>query len=510
MKYVITIIAILSSFIVVPNSGNSQTPKLYCNDIFICSDTSCNVLTDTSCIELRYVVDGRSWECRYITYYFINGTNDVAGTEEHDAVRRAFSTWFAVTNFDFIEVCNEEDADIRIMWAEGKHSDNINDGEFDGREGEIAHTFYPPPNVGELSGDIHFDDAEDWRVNGGHIDVETVALHEIGHSLGLRHSDVKESVMDSFYYGLRRELYADDIAGIRSIYGHREEPIIGPSTICGDMAKYSLDDFDCLREKFNVVWSVSDNFTIESGQGTGNITVSTTADQEAGFIQVSIYSDCDELVFTKNVWIGKPEIPEIIMPECFRPGTNVSIRVTSDGATTYTWSFPDCPDGIPSTDPDPDCWYNYDGDGPDKVIHVYVGQQCSGSISVWASNECGTVSRNFPIECCDGDGPEGPDGPGGGPIMKLVFGNDGGVLQYMNVYPNPTDGILTVELFSEYFDELEEKIVLISTIDNDPVFHESFYSNRFDLDLRDLESGQYIFTISTARYILGTIIIVAK
>jgi hypothetical protein len=51
-----------------------------------------------------------------------------------------------------------------------------------------------------------------------------VALHEIGHSLGLLHSDVPGSVMFASYEGGKRDLTADDIAGMSFIYGPVPEP----------------------------------------------------------------------------------------------------------------------------------------------------------------------------------------------------------------------------------------------------------------------------------------------
>lgn len=82
---------------------------------------------------------------------------------------------------------------------------------------------------------MHFDDFEDWtdlaRANGlPPIDLESVALHEIGHSLGLNHTTVANSVMLAVYNGSRRGLGADDIAGIRSIYGQNVEFILGPNS----------------------------------------------------------------------------------------------------------------------------------------------------------------------------------------------------------------------------------------------------------------------------------------
>lgn len=47
----------------------------------------------------------------------------------------------------------------------------------------------------------------------------SVALHEIGHSLGLAHSDVREAVMYAFYSEQHNDLKQDDINGIQRLYG---------------------------------------------------------------------------------------------------------------------------------------------------------------------------------------------------------------------------------------------------------------------------------------------------
>jgi len=44
-------------------------------------------------------------------------------------------------------------------------------------------------------------------------DLDTVALHEAGHTLGLDHSDDASSVMYAFYGGALRTLTDDDIGG---------------------------------------------------------------------------------------------------------------------------------------------------------------------------------------------------------------------------------------------------------------------------------------------------------
>jgi hypothetical protein len=95
---------------------------------------------------------------------------------------------------------------------------------FDGGSGVLAHAYQPGTEAifgggGTVAGDVHMDVDENWTDNAGGIDIFTVMLHELGHALGLGHSDDINAIMYPFYGGPNRTLGADDIAGIQALYG---------------------------------------------------------------------------------------------------------------------------------------------------------------------------------------------------------------------------------------------------------------------------------------------------
>jgi hypothetical protein len=92
--------------------------------------------------------------------------------------------------------------------------------------GVLAHADFPPGFsviVNGLPLPLHFDDQEHKWVDGAvanSFDIETVALHEMGHILGLAHSNVGGAVMYPYVSAnyLKRSLTDDDKQGIRNLY----------------------------------------------------------------------------------------------------------------------------------------------------------------------------------------------------------------------------------------------------------------------------------------------------
>ena len=256
----------------------------------------------------EFVVQGNSWtNTRFITYFFQNTTNDIIPqANARAAVKRAFASWQAQTRLYFVEACNAAAADIVIVFGDGNHGDGF---PFDGVNGVLAHAFSPPPNAGILAGDMHFDDGETWSelVQGSGfqpIDLQTVALHEIGHSLGLNHTPVTNSIMEAFYNGSRRNLGSDDIAGIRSIYGSPTEFINGNS-FCGSSV-FSINE--TLPAGYSIQWSAlepSITFVNNTANGSST-TVSNNGFVGNATIIATLTNGCSFLEFRKQVFIGPP------------------------------------------------------------------------------------------------------------------------------------------------------------------------------------------------------------
>jgi len=158
------------------------------------------------------------WDRTHVGYRLSKGTADLSDASVFGALYAAYRNWCLVSPMVVRQVASG--GDIEVRFETGDHGDGL---AFDGVGNVLAHGFYPPPNGGALAGDLHFDDAETWTRNlpPTGVDLDTVALHEAGHTLGLDHSSDTSAVMYAFYGGARRTLTNDDIAGIRSVYGTR-------------------------------------------------------------------------------------------------------------------------------------------------------------------------------------------------------------------------------------------------------------------------------------------------
>jgi hypothetical protein len=160
--------------------------------------------------------------------------------EEFAIIESAFATWTAVSGLTAVAV-PDSGAPGGAPEGVGGHLGDIRIGLIAGgysSETVIAHAYHPGTEAlygpgGTIMGDLHlnadkvFVDDPDALPGTGVYDLETVILHELGHSLGLGHTTFPGAVMGSSYIGANRSLSPDDMAGIEHIYG---PPVPEPGT----------------------------------------------------------------------------------------------------------------------------------------------------------------------------------------------------------------------------------------------------------------------------------------
>ncbi|KAM7433617.1 hypothetical protein ABFA07_016190 [Porites harrisoni] len=200
----------------------------------------------------RFSISGDKWKKKNLTYSFHNyASNGVLNsTQQRKIVRKAFTQWEEIGPLSFVDVTDNaslsNSSDITLSFFTLQHSPCSHD--FDGENGVLAHAFFPE------SGHVHFDDDETFTdgVSTGK-NLFSVALHEIGHLLGLKHSAKSDAIMHATYkpYKPNMNLTDDETHGINFIYvtsgnaapNTTSEPssCINTHASCNDYADYCED-----------------------------------------------------------------------------------------------------------------------------------------------------------------------------------------------------------------------------------------------------------------------------
>jgi hypothetical protein len=137
-------------------------------------------------------------------------------------IRKAAGLWnYKKFNFTFA-------ADSCLDQFPAHTDDDVNYVDFGpvGSDAAFTESRNVPATSQTTECDIRFNASKPWYVgNGpppaGKLDLLSVAIHELGHCLGLDEGDLKDTVMEQPLLPgtMRRVLQPDDIKGRNSIYG---------------------------------------------------------------------------------------------------------------------------------------------------------------------------------------------------------------------------------------------------------------------------------------------------
>lgn len=176
-----------------------------------------------------------------VKYYFGTMTSDngLTAGSIHSAFLIAFNAWSDATNnnLTFTEtLVAGENNSIDISFESVVHGDT-----FDFGSGTLAHAFFPNDiNAESIAGDLHMNDEDfSWEIGNGlggaAFDITRIAVHEIGHSIGLGHtaSGFSGNIMDPTVSptGLFAGLSTEDINAVCSLYLCSNVQVPEPSTL---------------------------------------------------------------------------------------------------------------------------------------------------------------------------------------------------------------------------------------------------------------------------------------
>ncbi|KAH9499345.1 hypothetical protein Btru_003829, partial [Bulinus truncatus] len=198
------------------------------------------------------------WTTKTVSWKSTRYSSKLPVEVQNSVLSEAFRRWSQPSEIRVTKTSSSPD--IELIFVSRNHGDGDYNA-FDGKGLLMAHAFLPGNQT--LSGDIHFDADELWThgVNKSESrDLMMIAMHEVGHALGLPHSKSRKDIMFPLYldYNPDPQLNIGDVKELQKFYGKRPGYVLPPRKKFTKVVKFEIPPTKVCRHKLKSVIQVSD------------------------------------------------------------------------------------------------------------------------------------------------------------------------------------------------------------------------------------------------------------
>ena len=175
------------------------------------------------------VYEGASWSDKTITWSLASASGSFSGAitnaQEQASVDQAFQTWAKASGLQFQEVAPGAQADIEVGFSDlnPASTNAIGLTNYDSQNGTLdagVKVELEDPSQAALTTNA----AGQLVYASTDATFEQVALHEIGHALGLADNDIAGSIMNAVLGANNQMLGGTDVANVQALYGVPSTP----------------------------------------------------------------------------------------------------------------------------------------------------------------------------------------------------------------------------------------------------------------------------------------------
>jgi len=193
------------------------------------------------------------WTKQQLTFCVVESLPGVKNSEQTALTQQAFDAWTDVCGLPAVRAVDQSSADMVFGVGKGRRYN------FDGPGGTLAWAYLPQGDNRQLQ--CRCDLSEQWAFGSSQRGIQylIVIMHEIGHLLGLEHSQVMSALMAPTYNArVWQPQQDDDVSRIVDLYGPAESRPADPEQpdqpegvklfLPGDPSQIKIDGYRLFKD----------------------------------------------------------------------------------------------------------------------------------------------------------------------------------------------------------------------------------------------------------------------